>query len=43
MYQFPEIHDEFQAELDTLDQLNDSLCDIERMSCDMSIKSKVIF
>ncbi|KAL4132206.1 hypothetical protein QTP88_009408 [Uroleucon formosanum] len=36
---FPEIHDEFQAELDTLDQLNDSLCDIEKMSCDMSIKS----
>ncbi|CAH1725966.1 unnamed protein product [Aphis gossypii] len=36
---FPEIHDEFQAELNTLDQLNDSLCDIERMSCDMSIKT----
>lgn len=38
-HSFPEIHDEFQAELDTLDQLNDSLCHIERMSCDMSIKS----
>ncbi|XP_025202491.1 centrosome-associated protein 350-like [Melanaphis sacchari] len=36
---FPEIHDEFQAELNTLDQLNNSLCDIERMSCDTSIKT----
>ncbi|VVC25630.1 Hypothetical protein CINCED_3A023348 [Cinara cedri] len=36
---FPEIHDEFQAELCTLDQLNNSLGDIEKMGCDMSFKT----
>lgn len=41
-FKFPKIHDGFQAELNTLDQLNDSLCDIENMSSNLSINTKVI-
>ncbi|XP_050434945.1 uncharacterized protein LOC126842108 isoform X1 [Adelges cooleyi] len=37
---FNDIHDEFQAELDTLNNLNESLCNIENMSCNTSFEFK---